>query len=101
MLFRSGFALVWSLSLWDRWWVWLSMAILAAIWLAMYRFGGAYYGLIEDTATRAIAARGTDDEGPTLAAFAAARLSWTPAALAAVGLGGIAAILWLMIFRPF
>lgn len=97
----TGFLLVAVLSLWGRWWIWLSLLLLALIWLAMYRFGGAYYTLLEETAARAIEARGTPLEADAAAAFARARRAWHPAALAVTGLGGIAVILWLMVFKPF
>lgn len=97
----TGFLLVVTLSLWSRWWVWLSLLLVALIWLAMYRFGGAYYTLLEETATRAIESRGTPLEADAMAAFNRARRTWQPAALAVTGLGGIAVILWLMIFKPF
>ena len=97
----TGFLLVAVLSLWGRWWIWLSLLVLALIWLAMYRFGGAYYTLLEEAATRAIEARGTPLEANAMAAFARGRKAWHPAVLAVSGLGGIAVILWLMVFQPF
>jgi hypothetical protein len=97
----TGFLLVAALSVWDRWWIWLSLSLLALIWIAMYRFGGAYYTLLEEAATRAIGARGRPSEADAAAAFARARRAWYPAALAVTGLGGIAVILWLMVFQPF
>ena len=68
---------------------------------AMYRFGGAYYTLLEEAAARAVEARGTALEAEAAAAFARARRAWHPAALAVTGLGGITVILWLMVFKPF
>jgi hypothetical protein len=97
----TGFLLVATLSLWGRWWVWLSLFLLALILLATYRFGGAYYTLLEEAGARAIEARGTPLEADAAAAFARARRAWHPAALAVTGLGGIMVILWLMVFQPF
>ena len=97
----TGFLLVATLSLWGRWWIWLSLFLLALVWVAMYRFGGAYYTLLEEAAGRAIEARGTPLEADATAAFARARRAWHPAALAVTGLGGITLILWLMVFKPF
>jgi len=96
----TGLLLVAALSLWGRWWIWVSLLLLALIWVAMYRLGGAYYTLLEETAARAIEARGTQREAEAAAAFARARRAWHPAALAVTGLGGIVIILWLMIFKP-
>lgn len=97
----TGLALVATRSLWDRWWVWLSLLLLGAIWLLMRRYGGGYYNLIERAATRAIETRGSADEADARAAFSAARLAWHPIGMTAIGLGGFAVILWLMIFTPF
>lgn len=97
----TGFLLVAALSLWSRWWIWLSLFLLALIWVAMYRFGGAYYTLLEEAAARAIEARGTPLEADAMAAFGRARGARHPAALAVTGLGGITLILWLMVFKPF
>lgn len=97
----SGFALVVLLGLWTRGWIWLSLALLVVIWLTMWRWGGSYFNAIQAASERAIAARGTSDEGQAMAAFDAERLSWQTPAMTVVGLAGIAAILWLMIFKPF
>jgi hypothetical protein len=97
----TGLLLVAVLSLWARWWIWISLGLLVVIWLVMYRFGGAYYVGLEDAATRAIEARGTSGEADAIAAFTRARRGPQPLILATAGLGGVAVILWLMVFRPF
>jgi len=96
----TGFLLVFSLSLWDQWWIWLSVLLLGVVWLLMFLFGGAYYNLSELAATRAIAARGSADEPAAMADYDKARLAWHPMAMTAVGFLGLGAILWLMIFKP-
>ena len=97
----TGFLLVFSLNLWGRWWVWLSLLLLGAVWILMLRFGGDYYNLIEQKATQAVAARGSDKESVAMAEYNQARLAWHPIAMTAVGFIGLGAILWLMIFKPF
>ena len=97
----TGFLLVYSLNLWGRWWVWLSLLLLGAVWILMLRFGGDYYNLIEQKAQQAIAARGLDKESSAMAEYHQARLAWHPIAMTAVGFIGLGAILWLMIFKPF
>lgn len=96
----TGLVLVAFLGIWTQWWIWLTLVILVAIWLTMWRWGGGYYNLIQAAADRAIAAAGTPDESSSLAAFEKARLDWRTPAMTIVGVGGIAAILWLMVFRP-
>ena len=97
----TGLLLVASLSLWAMWWIWLSIGTLGAVWLLMFRFGAAYYIVIEDAANRAIEAKGTPGESAALANFTKARHSRHALGISAVGFGGLAAILWLMIFKPF
>jgi hypothetical protein len=97
----TGFLLVFSLGLWGRWWVWLSLLLLGVVWVLMLRFGGGYYNLIEQAATQAIAARGAANESAAMAEYHRARLAWHPIAMTAVGFVGLGAILWLMIFKPF
>jgi hypothetical protein len=87
---------------WGSAWIWLSLALLALIWVGMWRFGGSYIGLVEEAASAAIAARSSapSDPGPQ-AAYDAARRGWQVVGMSVLGLGGVAAILWLMMFKPF
>jgi len=94
----AGFVGSW----WGRGWMWLSLAILTVIAVAMYRYAGPYYGLIERGATTLIEA--SDDptgQAEARRAFDAARGSWHPIGMMVIGLGGTAVILWLMMFKPF
>ncbi len=89
-------------SWWTSSWIWTSLAMLVVIWVAMWRYAGHYYGLVEDAATRAIAARASD--APDAAAqqeFDAARRGWQTIGMTGIGFGGLAVILWLMMFKPF
>lgn len=89
-------------SSWGQAWIWISIVLLALIAVAMWRWGGPYYGLVEDAASRAVAAR-ADPGGGTEAQhdFDAARHAWHPIGMTVIGLGGTAVILWLMMFKPF
>lgn len=89
-------------SWWGSGWVWASLILLAVIALGMWRFGGGYIGLVEEAAVAAIAARDTDAGNPApQAAYDAARASWHTIGMSILGLGGVAVILWLMMFKPF
>lgn len=96
----TGVLLAALLNVWTQLWLWLSLGVLALIWLTMWRWGGAFYDLIGDTAERAVAATGTAEEASARTAFDSARRSWLVPAMTVVGIGGVALILWLMIFRP-
>ena len=89
-------------SWWTSGWIWTSLALLVVIWEAMWRYGGSFFGLVQEAAEAAIAARDADPSNPgPQAAYDAARRSWQPIAMSVVGLGGLAVILWLMMFKPF
>jgi len=88
-------------NLWLQAWIWISLGILVAIWVLMYVWGGAYYNLTEHTAEAALAAAGTPSAADAGLAFDSARHSWLVPAMTIVGIGGVALILWLMIFKPF
>jgi hypothetical protein len=89
-------------SWWSSGWLWTSLAILVVIWAAMWRYGGSFVGLVEEAATAAIAARTEESPNPgSQAAYDAVGRGWQPIGLSFVGLGGLAVILWLMMFKPF
>jgi hypothetical protein len=89
-------------SWWGSGWIWSSLLLLAVIAVAMWRFGGGYFGLVEEAAEAAIAARSADPSNPApLAAYDAARGSWHTVGMSVLGFGGVAVILWLMMFKPF
>jgi hypothetical protein len=89
-------------SWWGSGWIWISLALLALIAVVMWRFGGEYFGLVEGAAAAAVAARTEDPANPApQAAYDAARRSWQTPGLSFIGLGGVAVILWLMMFKPF
>jgi len=89
-------------SWWGSGWIWASLILLTVIAVAMWRYGGGYLGLVEQAAVAAIAARDSDPgNAAPQAAFDAARRSWHTIAMTVLGLGGVAVILWLMMFKPF
>ncbi len=94
----AGFVGSW----WRQWWMWLALALLIGMWAAMYRWGGGFFNLVQDSAERAIEERKTGSGSTTaMEAYHAARRGWHPIGMMAVGIGGLAVILWLMIFKPF
>ena len=87
---------------WQQAWMWVSLAVLVAILVVMRIWGMGYYDAIAQAATAAVEERAVDD-GPTTArlAFDAARARPDPFIVTVVGVGGLASILWLMMFKPF
>ena len=96
----SGFMGDW----WGNGWIWLALALLIGIIAAMFVIGTRHYGRVR----RALGMAYFDgrQEHPASEPAAAeeidALLVSAPAiTLAAIGFGGIAVILWLMMFKPF
>jgi hypothetical protein len=89
-------------SWWGSGWIWASLILLTVIAVAMWRFGGGFFGLVQEAAEAAVAARSADpsNRGPQ-AAYDAARHSWHTIGMSVLGIGGVAVILWLMMFKPF
>ena len=89
-------------SWWGSGWIWTSLVLLTVIAFAMWRFGGGYFGLVQGAAEAAIVARTADPANPgPQAAYDRARRSWHTIGMSILGLGGLAVILWLMMFKPF
>ena len=88
---------------WGRGWLWASIGILVVVLGAMYALATPYYGRMRVAAGASvppqIAAR--LDPPPTEADLEALAASNRPMLLAAIGGVGLAAILWLMLFKPF
>ena len=87
---------------WRQGWVWASAVVYLIITFVMYRYGGGYYGMISNAARQAIEAKqGNADVEAALRKFEETRTSRQPMMVAAVGVAGLAIILWLMRFKPF
>ena len=98
----TGVAAGFARSSWGEGWIWASLVLLAAITEAMRRWGSGYFGQIEAAAETAIAARTADPAASAWQAeYDAARSSWHPWGMSAIGLVGLLLILWLMMFKPF
>jgi hypothetical protein len=88
---------------WGALWFWAALAVLVAIVAAMVPLGAIPFSRCRQAAGVPYAIKGKwlpaepMDEGKLRAAVAAVR----PDLLAIVGLGGLAIILWLMMFKPF
>jgi hypothetical protein len=89
---------------WDRGWIWLSLALLIGIIVGMFLIGTRRYSRLR----QALGMPWFDGRREHPAGEPApleeihALLAGSPAlALTVIGFGGIAVILWLMIFKPF
>jgi len=89
---------------WGEGWIWLSLALLVGIIIGMYVLGSAYYSRVR----RALGMPWFDGRQAHPAETAAPTteieglLANSPALpLTLIGFGGIALILWLMMFKPF
>ena len=89
---------------WGRGWIWTALALFIAISFAMSFMGRLYF----DRVRRAIGVATGEDrkkkvqpEALPSEQLVAVLNSGQPMALALVGLGGLAVITWLMMFKPF
>jgi len=89
---------------WGRGWIWSAQLALIAITVAMYLFNLRYYTPVRKSAGLPFFEGGrphppiapqNDDE--VLHLVAATR----PVLVTVIGLGGMAVVLWLMLFKPF
>jgi hypothetical protein len=103
----SGVALMIAGGWWHWWWPWLSVAVFIAIVLAMRRLGGSPLSQVRRSVGFPWMAAGfgkpewKKPEAPDQAAMEAALTRLRPTALTAIGVGGFAILLWLMMFKPF
>ena len=90
---------------WGRGWIWTALALFIAISFAMSFMGRLYF----DRVRRAIGVATSEDEKKKAIEpealppdqLVAVLNSGQPMALTVAGLGGLAVILWLMMFKPF
>lgn len=104
LLLIGGVWAAFAASLWGRLWIWLSIALLVLITVAMYPIGTQYYGRVRN----AVGQKKYNDpkDAPAPAPASAAELdallsSSRPYQLAAIGGIGLLLILWLMVVKPF
>ncbi len=96
----SGFLGDW----WGSGWIWLSLLLLIGIIVAMFLLGSRNYSQVRKALGMAwFDGRKAQPPGaPAPADEIEALLAKAPAvSLAVIGFGGIAVILWLMMFKPF
>jgi hypothetical protein len=85
-------------------WIWAALIILIAITVAMIAIASPYYNGLRQAVGLPVGGRGRAQpaSAPISAAELASKLqSRRPDLLAAVGLGGLLVILWLMVMKPF
>ena len=85
-------------------WIWISVALLVAIMIAMYYLGTSHFNELRKAVglPYAIGSRRLQPVEPVASdELAALLLTGRPWALAGTGLGGFAIIAFLMMFRPF
>ena len=87
---------------WERDWLWLSVVLMVTIVIIMYAIATPYYTKVRQAAGLNVI-HGSRVENPPPAneeELEALLTSPRPLILAAVGIGGLAAILYLMVLKP-
>jgi hypothetical protein len=103
----SGVVLMLTGGWWHFWWPYLSIAAFIGIFLAMGSFGRIPMQELRRALGMPWVKPGAGKpewapaEPPNESAIESALTRLRPGALAAVGAGGLALLLWLMMFRPF
>lgn len=103
-LLASGIVAGIMLGSFDRAWIWISLALLIGIAVAMTPLGAAYFNRIRHAIGQRTRAIKKDQPDPVAVSDEElARLLDTrrPELLLLIGGGGFLVILWLMMFRPF
>lgn len=96
----AGFIARW----WHMAWIWLSLGLLIVITVAMYVIGTSYYSKVRKAIGMEYMEGGKvqPPQPPASPELLEALLSRSPALhLLLIGFGGLAVILWLMMFKPF
>lgn len=98
----AGFVGEW----WGFGWIWLSLGLLVALTVAMYALASPYYNRVRKAAGQAyFQGMGVNPRlpEPPVSEEEMARLLATsrPYVIAAIGVGGLAVLLWLSFFKPF
>ena len=96
LLLAGGIASAFTLHVWGRRWLWLSIAILFVVTMFMYGLASPYYKRVRLIAR----AMGDGSQAVTAEQFDQVLRSGQPTAIAAVGIVGLVAILYLMVFQP-
>ena len=83
-------------------WIWAALGLLILIIVAMYAIATRYYAGLRQALGQPARGEANHPTTPVSQAELVALLdSRRPEALAAIGIGGIAIIVWLMIAKPF
>ena len=93
----AGFVGSW----WGAGWIWLAIGILVAVLGAMYAFATPYYRKMRQAVQPPGSADGMVAEPMPATELAALLVAPQPLMLGLIGGGGLAAIVWLMLFKPF
>lgn len=87
---------------WRQGWVWASVVVFLIVSFVMYQYGTGYFNMILNAANQVVEAK-INNRGVESAYknFEDVRNGPHPIIVSAVGMVGLAIILWLMRFKPF
>jgi hypothetical protein len=84
-----------------RLWIWVAIGVLVAVSASMLAFASPYYARVRAAVGQVPNGRGPAPEPVSAADLAALLDSRRPETIAAMGAAGLAALVWLMVFKPF
>jgi hypothetical protein len=103
VLLGGGIVAAFMAGLWGRGWIWTAIAILVVMFAFMYVRAAPYYSELRQAAGQPFETRKGVGAAkpPNPARLAGLLISSRPFEIAGVGYIGLAAILWLMVMKPF
>jgi hypothetical protein len=82
-------------------WIWAAIGVLVAVMVGMFATATPYYNRVRVAVGKPAYGEGPGPAPVSPAELAALLDSRRPEIIAAIGLAGLALLLWLMVFKPF
>jgi hypothetical protein len=103
VLLGAGVTAAFIAGLWGKGWIWAAIVLLVLMFVAMYARAATWFRDLRRAAGQAFeTGKGAQPaERPDPARLATLIASSRPMEIAAIGYGGLALILWLMVMKPF
>ena len=103
VLLIAGIAATFIAGLWGKGWIWAAIVLLVLLFAAMYARASTWFRDLRRAAGQAYETRkgALPPEPADPGMIASLTASGRPVEIAVIGYGGLIAILWLMVMKPF
>jgi hypothetical protein len=82
-------------------WIWAAIDVLVVVWVAMLALAAPYYARVRNSVGQPAYGPGPGPPPASASELALLLDSRRPELIAAIGLAGLAVLLWLMVLKPF